>query len=400
MTKKTIASVIEKYKVQETHPELYKEICELVPSVGSKTLDTLKENKNESFGEKKLPSSIHNFLSVKGKPTERTTSRSKSPLGYNSKTSPRGESESGNNISCKSIKKSDISYNSSKSKSRLKMISGGTEKPIDNKSINLGPKSSVPALNELNHISAPHPPINTPSNLASENPSNMAYSNFLKKLSNVKSSKKDSLDRSKDKDKEQKSLHLRALSQFDSNKENDPKSVNLPTLAPKTPSQLASSKSQKSLFTADRLDKDYSVSQMPFHSKRSEDRRVEPVNLLAEKEKLVISDTKDNSKDINRKETPKDELIQDEPLSSKNIFHNIPFIQSKDTMGYKIEALKFYLERKMGLATLLSVYQSLVDASDEAGHRSNELPIMTSDQEKFVPFVHQLVFCELNYFEN
>ena len=350
--------------------------------------------------DKKTHASINNFMSVKAKPSERGTSRSKSPLGYNSKSSPRGDSDSGNNISSKSLKKTDISYNSSKSKSRLRMISNGTEKPYDSKSINLGPKTSVPTLSDHQPASSPHPPINTPSNSASENSSHLAYSNFLKKLSNIKTGKKDSMDRSKDKDKEQKSLHLRALSQFDSNKENDPKMGNLPSIGVKTPTQMANSKSQKSLFASAGSEKEYQSSNAQTLTKRTDDKAVEHVNLLAEKEKVLITETKDYPKDVLKKPTSSEEMVQDEPLSSKNIFQGIPYIQTKDSMGYKIEALKLYLERKMGLSTLLAVYQSLVDASDEASPKASELPIMSSEQEKFVPFVHQLVFCELNYFEN
>ena len=76
-------------------------------------------------------------------------------------------------------------------------------------------------------------------------------------------------------------------------------------------------------------------------------------------------------------------------------------MESKDSLGYKIEALRYYLEKKMGLEVLLGVYKTLIDSSDEGdNHETLEMPLMKPEQEKFVPFVHHLVFCELNHFSN
>jgi hypothetical protein len=377
--------------VQETHPSLYQEICELVPSIASKLSDSLKDSKNSAGAEKKPFANLSNFMSVKAKIGDRSSYRSKSPIGYYSKCSPTEDIETTVNISSKSIKKSDISYNSSKSRSRLKTIGQGTDKSSASKSINLGPKNSAPTLSEVHHSTNPHQSMNTPSSVVGEGKPGAAYSNFLKKLNHIKSSKKNSMDQSKDSDKENMTVFRRGISKFDSNKENDSKMVNLPSLTPKTPANLPSNRSYKSFLVAekDQLPTDESKLKRSV-IKEADNQPVDKLSRL-EEFKIPVENT--------AKKTLQDEIIQDEPLSSKNIFQDIPYIQSNDSLAYKIEALKYYLEKKMGLSTLLAVYQSLVDSSDSEATQAAELPIMTSAQDAFVPFVHHLVFCELNYFQ-
>lgn len=391
---------MDKYKIQELHPELYKEICELVPALTNKTLDSLKEHKGSSFGEKKPFANLQNFMSVKAKIGSRSSYRSKSPIGYYSKNSPREDQDTANNVSTKSIKKSEVSYNSSKSRSRLKVTGSGIEKSSEEKSVNLGPKNSAPNLSEIKHTKTECDHSSNSIVLGAEGVSKPGYSNFLKKISNLKSGNKASGVDDKEKDKENKPYHFRAQSQFDSNKENDPRAANLPSIASKTPTQLQISKSQKSLLTVERDSRASIIQEKPTPVARTLDQppelKVEPKE---SKHQFFINQPAPSNEGI-FKSNIQEQVVQDEPLSSKNIFQDIPYVQTKDTMGYKIEALKYYLEKKMGLETLLAVYQSLVDSSDDSDHRMSELPIMTPAQEAYVPFVHHLVFCELNYFEN
>lgn len=383
--------MIEKYKVNETHPNLFQEISELVPSVASKHTESLKEYNTSGVPEKKPFANLSNFMSVKSKIGDRSSFRSKSPIGYYSKNSPREEMDAASNISSKSIKKTENSYNSSKSRSRLKTIGQGTEKSSASKSINLGPKHSAPTLTEVQPSSNLIQRVNTPTGGSGEGKPGTAYSNFLKKLNHIKSGKKNSADMSKDSDKENITTSKRGPSLFDSNKENDPKLVNLPSLAPKTPGHYQSNRSYKSFLTVER---DQTVSN-DIGIKKS-------FIIEADKPPLDQGARPEESKTAEENKPKKpvvEELVQDEPLSSKNIFHDIPYVQSQDSIAYKIEALKYYLEKKLGLNTLLAVYQSLVESSDSDAKQSSELPLMTAGQEAFIPFVHHLVFCELNYFD-
>ena len=53
-------------------------------------------------------------------------------------------------------------------------------------------------------------------------------------------------------------------------------------------------------------------------------------------------------------------------------FGEIPYISQDDTLGYKIEALRYYLEKMMGFDHFLAVYRHLMEESD---HGANEVKI-------------------------
>ena len=53
-------------------------------------------------------------------------------------------------------------------------------------------------------------------------------------------------------------------------------------------------------------------------------------------------------------------------------FGEIPYISQEDTLGYKIEALRFYLEKMMGFDNFLSSYKNLMEESDVNKNGSSE----------------------------
>lgn len=76
----------------------------------------------------------------------------------------------------------------------------------------------------------------------------------------------------------------------------------------------------------------------------------------------------------------------DPPLRSDFLFKNLPIsIDPTDTLSYKIEALRIYLENTLGLNEFIKMYNGIKDDLLADGY---------SEAEKYLPLVHQLIFLE------
>jgi hypothetical protein len=86
-----------------------------------------------------------------------------------------------------------------------------------------------------------------------------------------------------------------------------------------------------------------------------------------------------------------DAVFSDPPLESNFLFGNLPIsVDKRDSSTYKIEALRKYLEDAIGLEIFLDIYTGIKDQNDEKQY--------PSESEKFLPFVHQLIFLEEDIF--
>lgn len=66
-----------------------------------------------------------------------------------------------------------------------------------------------------------------------------------------------------------------------------------------------------------------------------------------------------------------------------------------DPITYKIEALKVYLEKKMGFEAFFGSYKYLVKTSEgEEPEDEHILDNLTEAKSKFIPFIIQLISCE------
>jgi len=85
------------------------------------------------------------------------------------------------------------------------------------------------------------------------------------------------------------------------------------------------------------------------------------------------------------------------------VFKEIPCVASGDSLGYKIEALRVYLEKKMGFDDFFSAYTSLMEGSEQEESNTtehiHEIKV-SKEAEKYIPFIHHLIFCEINHFSN
>jgi len=82
--------------------------------------------------------------------------------------------------------------------------------------------------------------------------------------------------------------------------------------------------------------------------------------------------------------------------------HRIPGLSEHDSIGYRIEALRVYLENQLGSDPFINSYKML---QNEKGGDEEEIGFMIRKQvgkskEKFIPLLYQLIVCEDNYYSS
>jgi len=78
----------------------------------------------------------------------------------------------------------------------------------------------------------------------------------------------------------------------------------------------------------------------------------------------------------------------------------LPGISDTDSIFYRIEALRNYLESKLGLEPMLRAYQYLLDPPADDDSNAELSTILEPRKLKFVPLIYQLIVCEDKYFSH
>ncbi len=68
-----------------------------------------------------------------------------------------------------------------------------------------------------------------------------------------------------------------------------------------------------------------------------------------------------------------------------------------DSIGYRIEALRVYLEQQIGDEVLLEVYKYLHENESED---NSEIQKLMGPMIKFLPLLYQMIVCEDTYYNN
>ena len=80
---------------------------------------------------------------------------------------------------------------------------------------------------------------------------------------------------------------------------------------------------------------------------------------------------------------------------------NLPGVQASDSMGYRIEALRVYLETQFGDNVFVAAYQHLTNLATQNDDTDNAIEgIVGPKKMKFVPLIHHLIVCEDSYYCN
>lgn len=78
----------------------------------------------------------------------------------------------------------------------------------------------------------------------------------------------------------------------------------------------------------------------------------------------------------------------------------LPGISENDSIFYRIEALRNYLEQKLGLDPMIRAYQYLLDPPADDDSNAELSGILEPSKLKFVPLIYQLIVCEDKYFSH
>ena len=99
---------------------------------------------------------------------------------------------------------------------------------------------------------------------------------------------------------------------------------------------------------------------------------------------------------------PKAASSKDDPEKTiPHFLNNLPGVAASDSMQYRMEALRVYLEGKLGDTTFVSAYQTLIasteqDDDDEAESALDKL--LDQKQREYLPLIHWLIVCEDSYY--
>lgn len=76
----------------------------------------------------------------------------------------------------------------------------------------------------------------------------------------------------------------------------------------------------------------------------------------------------------------------------QNFLQNLPGVQPSDSKGYRIEALRVYLEDNLGETTFIAAYKHYINVSEFNDDIETEIEgILGKKKMKFFPLIYQLI---------
>jgi NIMA (never in mitosis gene a)-related kinase len=78
----------------------------------------------------------------------------------------------------------------------------------------------------------------------------------------------------------------------------------------------------------------------------------------------------------------------------------LPGTSDQDSIFYRIEALRSYIEQKLGLEPMMRAYQYLLDPPADDDSNAELSSIVGPKQLVYVPLIYQLIVCEDEYFSH
>jgi hypothetical protein len=113
-------------------------------------------------------------------------------------------------------------------------------------------------------------------------------------------------------------------------------------------------------------------------------------------------------------EESKDEIVDDksdddandsgyeEPankMAIQKFLQKLPGVTATDSQSYRIEALRVYLEEKLGETSFIAAYKHYINISDVNDDVDAEIEgILGPKKVQFTPLIYQLIVCEDTYY--
>ncbi|KAL4511939.1 hypothetical protein ABPG72_012784 [Tetrahymena utriculariae] len=140
--------------------------------------------------------------------------------------------------------------------------------------------------------------------------------------------------------------------------------------------------------------------QQQLSDQQIQKQRSNSINSFSSNQKKQFNNTQQSDSDEDFEE-PEDQRVKCEFLGVDGI--QIPGMSEKDSIFNRIEALKVYLERNLGENLFIQIYQEiqLQDQNlSETDQTKRINSILNADQQKFIPLIYQMIFCEDSYYTN
>ena len=102
-----------------------------------------------------------------------------------------------------------------------------------------------------------------------------------------------------------------------------------------------------------------------------------------------MADDDDEEEDSSEEQDPYGEEPPEMRVSPE-FLKNLPGVQATDSMGYRIEALRVYLETQLGETPFISVYQHFINLGnrDDDDNGSVIDGLIGAKKMKFLPLIH------------
>lgn len=86
-------------------------------------------------------------------------------------------------------------------------------------------------------------------------------------------------------------------------------------------------------------------------------------------------------------------------MAIQKFLQNLPGVTASDSQSYRIEALRVYLEEKLGETSFIAAYKHYINVSDINDDIEAEIEsILGPKKMKFVGLIYQLIVCEDSYY--
>lgn len=120
-----------------------------------------------------------------------------------------------------------------------------------------------------------------------------------------------------------------------------------------------------------------------------------PLKIVHSQEECKVSQGKENNI---KGESPREEEKVSQPL--QKFLQNIPGVCASDSQSYRIEALRVYLEDKLGDEDFIKAYNYYLKSSKLDDKVEEELEVILGPKRKYVGLIYQLIVCEDSYYRN
>ena len=102
--------------------------------------------------------------------------------------------------------------------------------------------------------------------------------------------------------------------------------------------------------------------------------------------------------EVNISRSPKSSSIDKFSIGGQTL--NLPNVSNEDSLYYRIEALRVYLEKELTADVFLQAYRllkELEEQDDEDEQVTNQLNKILAGKENYLSLLNQLLFCEDQY---